>query len=474
MNPYVKIFVGSSFLCATFFIAPAQTLPPVTKGVTNEDIDALKEFVHKDKRYLKSPFSAQADESSQNLCKQFCSEYLVEEKHYNELHYITNYNGHKIWAEPYDIVLSAMGMNDGFEWQSAYSLSGAIEGVNRDNILSSIAAKHYSDQTSDNSKPNIFDGQITVSYRPVDIVLKAVQNVDLYVDGEADFEVTASDPGEKYVYSLYELNEVNPDSEYAELLTKSIVTGDEGKAKFRLKGIKEGKFTLKIGYSYDYPNYKKLPHLESFTSLEVEVKGPEVYEYTINGLEKISAPYSFTVSGSFTICPKTFNEKGEPATWTYSSSDAVFSGPNGSVTCDTKAFALDSTGRYDNVGIGLNTEELERMSKGEVQNLVLQKLGDGIKKIPMLMLGKKPEEPKVEPNPPMVVVIRPEEGSYSCSFKLEDAEKMTREKIFKQGKLFVLPALKSMNRMMDFTQFKAFDGVFLTATATVKKVEKEQ
>lgn len=74
----------------------------------------------------------------------------------------------------------------------------------------------------------------------------------------------------------------------------------------------------------------------------------------------------------------------------------------------------------------------------------------------------------------MVVVIRPEEGSYSCSFKLEDAEKMTREKIFKQGKLFVLPALKSMNRMMDFTQFKAFDGVFLTATATVKKVEKEQ
>lgn len=473
MNPYVKIFVGASFLCAAFFVAPAQSLPPVTKGVTNEDIDALEEFVHKDKRYLESPFSAQTDESSQNLCRQFCKEYLVKKKRYNELHYITNYNGHRIWAEPYDIVLSAMGVNEGFEWQSAYSLSGAIEGVKGDDILSSIVAKHYSDQTSDNSKPNIFDGQISVSYRPVDIVLKAVQKVDLYVDGEAEFEVTASDPGEKYVYSLYELNEVNPDSEYAELLTKSIVTGDEGKAKFRLKGIKEGKFTLKIGYSYDYPNYKKLPHLESFTSLEVEVKRPEVYEYKVSGREKIAAPYDFTVSGTIEISPKTFNEKGEPTLWNYVSSPAVFSGPNGSTTYDTKVFAMDSTDRHNNVGILLDLETLSQES-GSVMDLIMEKLYEGLQKVPqMLMTGRKPEA-KVEVYPPMIIVIKPLEGSSDFSFKIEDTESMTQEKVFKESKLFIIPALKSISRMMDIMDFSSFDGNLLTAGATVRKVEKER
>lgn len=266
--------------------------------------------------------------------KQFLNEYLVGKRKLDTYYQTTTFGGHLIWVKPCNIVLSAMGLTDGFEWQSMTILHEytMAEMDKQDEILSDLASITQGFQSSDykkitdmraaikeqifrEEKNDMYHGSIAVNYIPVEIVLNAVQKQELYEGCEAEFEVTATDPENQYVYGLYKLNEVTLNNEHAELITSEIETGNGGKATFKLKGLKKGKFTLKIGYKYHDPSWTKRPYLESYTTLEVEVKPIDTYEYSISGRETISKPYNFTMSGTFSISPTSFNEEGKPATW---------------------------------------------------------------------------------------------------------------------------------------------------------------
>ncbi len=322
------------------FAAKAQSLPPYIKdAITIEDVEALTDFVFEGKRYLSSPFMTEdgepvEDEVLQAMCKQFLNEYLVGKRKLDTFYQTTTFGGNLVWVKPCNIVLSAMGQTDGFDWQSMTVLHEytMAEMDKHDEILSDLASITQGFQSSDykkitdmraaikeqifrEEKNDMYHGSIAVNYIPVEIVLNAVQKQELYEGCEAEFEVTATDPENQYVYGLYKLNEVTLNNEHAELITSEIETGNGGKATFKLKGLKKGKFTLKIGYKYHDPSWTKRPYLESYTTLEVEVKPIDTYEYSISGRETISKPYNFTMSGTFSISPTSFNEEGKPATW---------------------------------------------------------------------------------------------------------------------------------------------------------------
>lgn len=487
------------------FTAKAQTLPPTTDGAKIEDVEALTDFVFEGKRYLSSPLEpegddAQVDKVQQAMCKQFLNEYLVGIKHYDELYYKTSFGGYPIWVEPSNITVSAMGLTDGFEWQSLTALHLApieqMDLIAGQEILCSIVSTTQSYQSSDykktidmraaikeqisrKEKNDLYHAMIAIDYWPVDIALKAVQKQELYEDCEAEFEVTATDLYDKYVYSQYNLNEITLNTEHAELITPKIVTGEDGKATFKLKGLKEGKFTLKIGYRYEEPNYKKMPYIESYTTLEVEVKPTDTYEYSISGRETITKPYDFTLSGTFSVFPSTFNEEGKPATWRVTASPVLFSGPNGSVTYKSASVFMDSTDRKANIEIALDPDAIKQKTAA-VKGQIFGEVADGIKKDLKALFTGQTSEVKLEVDPPLSIIICPEEGSYSGSFSPEMGNSNSRELFTRGTKLVVVPGSKAISRMVNihdtFFGGGSFNktGVMLSASATVKKIEKEE
>jgi hypothetical protein len=491
------------------FAAKAQTFPPVIdEAVTKDDVEALTDFVFEGKRYLSSPLEpegndAQVDKIQQAMCKQFLNEYLVGKRHLDKYHQITTFGGYYVWVKPSNITVSAMGQTDGFDWQSFTVLHersmAEMDGLAGKEILFDLASTTESYQSSDykkttdksaaikeqisrEEKNDLYYASMEVSYVPVDIVLKAVQKQDLYEGCEAEFEVTATDKEEKYVYNFYVLNQVTPDTEYVELITpqSKIVTEKEtGKATFKLKGIKEGKFTLKIGFKYEVPSNKGMPYIESFTELEVEVKPTDTYEYSIRGRETISKPYDFTMSGTFSISPSTFNEEGKPATWKVTSSPVLFSGPNGSVTYESASVCLDSTDRKANIEIALDPDAMGQKAAA-AKGQVFGETADGIKKGLKAMFTGQISEVRLEVDPPLGIIIYPEEGSYSGSFSPAMGNRNSRELFTRGVKLVVIPGSKAISRMANmhdtFFGGGSFDktGVMLTASATVKKIEKEE
>ncbi len=490
------------------FTIKAQTAPPSIKvAVTKADVDALTKFVFKDKRYLSSPAYSKYDEETgevepvedevlQAMCKQFLHEHLIGKRQLDTYYQITAFGGHWVWAKPSNIIVVAMGYTDGFDWQSMTVLKertmAEMDELQEIEILYDLASTTESYQLDHRKATNtshfhkekndMYFSSMEVNYIPAEIVLKAEQKQDLYVDCEAEFEVTATDKENKYIYPFYLLNKVTPDTEYAELITpeEKIYTKEpNGKAKFRLKGIKEGKFILKIGFRYEVPNNIKRP-IESYTTLEVEVKGPETYEYSISGRESITVPYDFTMSGSFDVVP-TMNVQDSTVIWKINSSPVLFTGPNVNVTYETIAASLDSTDKKSNVTIAINPDDISQQPE-----LFKEDAFQGLKnaldplyyeQLMMKVLQGLPE-PKVEVNYPMAIIIPTEDGTYSCKVDMTTEENMAREAFMKEKKLLVIPSTKSISRMFDMEVMMAcaqnISEVILTATATVKKVEKKE
>lgn len=169
----------------------------------------------------------------------------------------------------------------------------------------------------------------------------------------------------------------------------------------------------------------------------------------------------------------------KPATWKVTSSPVLFSGPNGSVTYESASACLDSTDRKANIEIALDPDAIGQKAAA-VDGQFLGELSVGIKKGLKAMLTGQKSEVRLEVDPPLGIIIYLEEGSYSGSFSPEMGNSNSRELLTRGCKLVVIPGTKAMSRMMNMhdalfggsSSIKT--GVLLTASATVKKIEKEE
>ncbi len=260
---------------------------------------------------------------------------------------------------------------------------------------------------------------LTVNYTPVQVHFKEIRQLSEVCEGGAgEVEIVLTDIGNAYAMDGYAVDVSSSDIGVLTVSPARVATGGDGSAKIRVCGVKKGKALVKVSISLHED--KTNSHVFSERELEIEVKGPERWEYVIEVHDAITEPaHNYTLTGTFAVSQALLPDKVSVHLKDVSEVSKSDGG-----TFEVQGEFCDTLDRREPVGLIFDPEGMAKRAVQKAYNIdgdIAQLLGDVLQSI----ASEQVVGQEVDSHYPLTTVLfLLEEGSWPYEIGFEDLERI--------------------------------------------------
>jgi len=350
-------------------------------------------------------------------------------------------DGQDVYYEQYSIVADIAVSRDGKSLQSVWSEGKARktgeayvtrEWTGKDSFTESIefadegffriygatAAVQSADGAEEKDRAG--SANLQIAYTPVQVHFKELEQLSEVREGSAgEVELLLTDTQDRYVLDGYTVSVSSSDTEVLTVAPDKVTTGSDGRAKITVFGVKEGTATVKVLISLHEDRSNS--HVYAEREIEIEVKGPERWEYSLHVRDASSEPaHEYTLRGTFSVISST-GEDGQPH---YQLTDVSDADKSDGGSLPVQGGFIDELDRNNGVAFAFDPEGTVEMAQSTPLTSMagaLSLLGQGLK---WAMSGQA--ETTTSKNALTAFMFLLEEGSWSFRITMSQIESLGR------------------------------------------------
>ncbi len=350
-------------------------------------------------------------------------------------------DGQDVYYEQYSIVADIAVSSDGKSLQSVWSEGKARktgeayvtrEWTGKDSFTESIefadegffriygatAAVQSADGAEEKDRAG--SANLQIAYTPIQVHFKELKQLSEVREGSSgEVELLLTDTQDLYALDGYTVSVSSSDTGVLTVASEKAVTGSDGRAKITVCGVKKGTATVKVLISLHED--KSNSHVYAEREIEIEVKGPERWEYTLHVRDASFEPaHEYTLRGSFSVVSST----GEDGLLHYQLVDVSDADKSNGGKLPVKGDFIDGLDRSNGVGLAFDPEgtiEMAQSSPLKTMKGAMKLIGQGLK---YAMTGQA--ETTDSKNVLTAFMCLLEEGSWSFRSTMSELEAIGR------------------------------------------------
>lgn len=308
-------------------------------------------------------------------------------------------DGQDVYYEQYSIVADIAVSRDGKSLQSVWSEGKARktgeayvtrEWTGKDSFTESIefadegffriygatAAVQSADGAEEKDRAG--SANLQIAYTPIQVHFKELKQLSEVREGSSgEVELLLTDTQDLYALDGYTASVSSSDTGVLTVASEKAVTGSDGRAKITVCGVKKGTATVKVLISLHED--KSNSHVYAEREIEIEVKGPERWEYTLHVRDASSEPaHEFTLRGSFSVVSST----GEDGLLHYQIADASDADRSDGGSLPVKGDFIDGLDRSNGAALAFDPEGTIAMAQStplKTMKGAMKLIGQGLK-----------------------------------------------------------------------------------------------
>ena len=308
-------------------------------------------------------------------------------------------DGQNVYYEQYSIVADIAASRDGKSLQSVWSEGKARKTgeayvsrtwTGKDSFTESIEfadegffriyGATVSLQSADGAEEKDRSGSanLQIAYTPMQVHFKELNQLTEVREGSSgEVELLLTDAQDLYVLDGYTVSVSSSDTGVLTVAPEKVTTGADGRAKITVFGVKEGTATVKVLISLHEDRSNS--HVYAEREIEIEVKGPERWEYTLHVRDASFEPaHEYTLRGSFSVVSST----GEDGLLHYQLVDVSDADKSDGGKLPVKGDFIDGLDRNNGVAFAFDPEgtiEMAQSSPLKTMKGAMKLLGQGLK-----------------------------------------------------------------------------------------------
>ncbi len=308
-------------------------------------------------------------------------------------------DGQNVYYEQYSIVADIAASRDGKSLQSVWSEGKARKTgeayvsrtwTGKDSFTESIEfadegffriyGATVSLQSADGAEEKDRSGSanLQIAYTPMQVHFKELNQLTEVREGSSgEVELLLTDTQDLYVLDGYTVSVSSSDTGVLTVAPEKVTTGADGRAKITVSGVKKGTATVKVLISLHED--KSNSHVYAEREVEVEVLGPERWEYTLHVRDASSEPaHEYTLRGSFSVVSST----GEDGLLHYQIADASDADRSDGGSLPVKGDFIDGLDRSNGAALAFDPEGTIAMAQStplKTMKGAMKLIGQGLK-----------------------------------------------------------------------------------------------
>ena len=308
-------------------------------------------------------------------------------------------DGQNVYYEQYSIVADIAASRDGKSLQSVWSEGKARKTgeayvsrtwTGKDSFTESIEfadegffriyGATVSLQSADGAeeKDRAGSANLQIAYTPMQVHFKELKQLSEVREGSSgEVELLLTDTQDLYVLDGYTVSVSSSDTGVLTVAPEKVTTGADGRAKITVCGVKKGTATVKVLISLHED--KSNSHVYAEREVEVEVLGPERWEYTLHVRDASSEPaHEYTLRGSFSVVSST----GEDGLLHYQIVDASDADRSDGGSLPVKGDFIDGLDRSNGAALAFDPEGTIAMAQStplKTMKGAMKLIGQGLK-----------------------------------------------------------------------------------------------
>lgn len=308
-------------------------------------------------------------------------------------------DGQNVYYEQYSIVADIAASRDGKSLQSVWSEGKARKTgeayvsrtwTGKDSFTESIEfadegffriyGATVSLQSADGAEEKDRSGSanLQIAYTPMQVHFKELNQLTEVREGSSgEVELLLTDAQDLYVLDGYTVSVSSSDTGVLTVAPEKVTTGADGRAKITVSGVKKGTATVKVLISLHED--KSNSHVYAEREVEVEVLGPERWEYTLHVRDASSEPaHEYTLRGSFSVVSST----GEDGLLHYQIADASDADRSDGGSLPVKGDFIDGLDRSNGAALAFDPEGTIAMAQStplKTMKGAMKLIGQGLK-----------------------------------------------------------------------------------------------
>ena len=259
---------------------------------------------------------------------------------------------------------------------------------------------------------------LQIAYTPLKVHLKSAEVVMPVREGSSGtMEILLTDLRNRWGIDGYTLKVTSMNTDVFTVDNPEVTTGSDGKATVRLRGVKKGEGRIRLYLYLAQPENNSYVEVEEY--YDVEVLGPERWEYSIHVHDAITEPsHDYTLTGTFAVVEVPFESKVR-----YHLAEVSQVSKSDGGTFETVGEFCDTLDRAGGVGLMFDPQGVaERATRkaSELSGELGQFLGDLLQS----MAAEQVVGEEVDSHYPLTMVLFfLEEGSWTFKFTMQDLER---------------------------------------------------
>lgn len=219
---------------------------------------------------------------------------------------------------------------------------------------------------------------LQIAYTPMQVHFKELNQLTEVREGSSgEVELLLTDTQDLYVLDGYTVSVSSSDTGVLTVAPEKVTTGADGRAKITVSGVKKGTATVKVLISLHED--KSNSHVYAEREVEVEVLGPERWEYTLHVRDASSEPaHEYTLRGSFSVVSST----GEDGLLHYQIADASDADRSDGGSLPVKGDFIDGLDRSNGAALAFDPEGTIAMAQStplKTMKGAMKLIGQGLK-----------------------------------------------------------------------------------------------